>query len=101
MGCVEYWRGLHVDLHHTHTAFAGGRGQHKSVATLATPSWLRRRTRLPGKAGQQGGVAGRVGWRAGSGGGLVGEAGRVGGGPGGRRGMDLQSKECSGVNIVT
>ena len=19
MGCVEYWRGLHVDLHHTHT----------------------------------------------------------------------------------
>ena len=35
-------------------------------------------------------MAGRVGWWAGSGGGL-----------GGRSGMDLRSKECSGVNIVT
>ena len=38
------------------------------------------------------------------GGGLVGEAGLViwsGGWPGGRRRMDLRSKECSGVNIVT
>ena len=85
MGCVEYWRGLHVDLHHTHTAFAGGRGQHKRVATPATQSLLRRRARLPWKAGWQGGVAGgvasRVGWQAG-----------WGGGPGGRRGMDLLSK---------
>ena len=40
--------------------------------------------------GGPGRVAGRVGWRAGS-----------GGGPGDWRGMDLQSKECSGVNIVT
>ena len=47
MGYVEYWRGLHVDLHHTHTAFAGGRGLHKRVATLATQSWLRRLARLP------------------------------------------------------
>ena len=45
---------------------------------------------LAGSGGGQGGVSGRVGWRAGSGGGL-----------GDRRGMDLQSKECSGVNIVT
>ena len=47
-----------------------------------------------GVAGQMGGgpgrVAGQVGWRAGS-----------GGGQGDRRGKDLQSKECSGVNIVT
>ena len=47
-----------------------------------------------GMAGQMGGgpgqVAGRIEWRAGS-----------GGGPGDRRGMDLRSKECSGVNIVT
>ena len=35
-------------------------------------------------------MAGRVRWRAGS-----------GGGQGDRRGMDLWSKECSGVNIVT
>ena len=37
----------------------------------------------------QGRVACQVRWRAG-----------WGGGPGGRRGMDLRSKECSGVNIV-
>ena len=43
-------------------------------------------------------MAGLVGWRAGSGGGQGGEAGRVGSG---RRGMDLWSKELSGVNIVT
>ena len=60
-----------------------------------------------GWGGGPGRVAGRVGWRAGSGGGLGRVAGRVGwragwgGGPGGRRGMDLRSKECSGVNIVT
>ena len=40
--------------------------------------------------GGPGRVAGRVRWRAGS-----------GGGPGDWGGMDLQSKECSGVNIVT
>ena len=40
--------------------------------------------------GGQGRVAGRVRWRAGS-----------GGGQGDQRSMDLQSKECSGVNIVT
>ena len=59
--------------------------------------------------------AGRVGWRAGWDGGQGRVAGRVGqpvrsggrpwgvkgDGPGGRRGMDLRSKECSGVNIVT
>ena len=78
MGCIEYWRGLHVDLHHTHTTFAGGRGRHKRVAMLATPSWLRRRARLPGKAGRQGAVAGRVRWRAGCGGGPGRVAGRVG-----------------------
>ena len=47
-----------------------------------------------GMAGQSGGR--QVGWRAWSGGGQ-GEGGRQGG----WRGMDLQSKECSGVNIVT
>ena len=45
------------------------------VATLATPSWLRRRARLPGKAGRQGGVAGRELWQARWGGTV---AGRVG-----------------------
>ena len=52
-------------MHPTHTAFAGGQGRHLRVATLATPSWLRRRARLSGKAGRQGRVAGRVGWRPG------------------------------------
>ena len=89
MGYVKYWTGLHVDLHPTHTAFAGRRGQHKRVATLPTPSWLRRKARQSGKEDRQGGVAGqmglraglwsrvagRVGWRAGKGAGRV-----VGGG---------------------
>ena len=44
---------------------------------------------LAGSGGRQGRVAGRVGWRAWS-----------VGGPGDWRGMDLRSKECSGVNIV-
>ena len=43
-----------------------------------------------GSGGGQGRVAGLVGWRAGAGGGLD-----------DRRGMDLRSKECSGVNIFT
>ena len=47
-----------------------------------------------------GGWPGGAGWRAGRGGG-VGLAGQGGGWPGGRRGMDLRSKECSGVDIVT
>ena len=51
-------------------------------------------------------MAGQVGWRARSGGGLVGgePVGRRAGwegGPGGQRGVYLQSKECSGVSIVT
>ena len=52
-------------------------------------------------------MAGRVGWRAGWDGGSgwvagrVGWRGRWGGWPSGQRGMDLQSKECSGANIVT
>ena len=46
--------------------------------------------RLAWSGGGQGRVAGRVRWLAGS-----------GGGPGDRRRMDLRSKECSGVNIVT
>ena len=60
-----------------------------------------------GWGGGPGAVAGRVLWRAWSGGGPGGVAGRVGwlagwgGWPGGWRGMDLQRKECSGVNIVT
>ena len=63
------------------------------------------------KAGQQGGVEGRVvegrvtglvRWRVWLGGGQGRVAGRRGGGgQGGQRGMDLRSKECSGVNIVT
>ena len=63
--------------------------------------------RPAGWGGGSGGVAGRVGWQAKWGGGQGGVAGRVGrqarsgGGPGGWRGMDLRSKECSGVNIVT
>ena len=43
-----------------------------------------------GSGGRQGRVAGRIGWQAGS-----------GGWQGDWRGMDLQSKECSGMNIVT
>ena len=56
--------------------------------------------------GGRGGVVGRVGWRAGWDGGQGLVAGGVrwragsGGGPGDWRGMDLRSKECSGVNIV-
>ena len=46
-------------------------------------------------------VAGQVGWRAWSGGGPGQGGAGSGGGPGDWRGMDLQSKECSGVNIVT
>ena len=55
-----------------------------------------------GCGGGQGGVEGWVGMS-----GRVQVAGQVrwlawsGGGPGYLRGMDLQSKECSGVNIVT
>ena len=118
MGCVEYWRGLHVDLHPTHAAFAGGRGLHQCVATLATPLWLSRRARLSGKACLEGGVAGLVGWQAWWGGGpglvagLVGWLARSGGWqgrvaglfrwqPGGQRGVDLCNKECTGVNTVT
>ena len=62
--------------------------------------------------GNMSGVAGRVGWRArwdggqdgwraGSGGGQDGWRAGSGGGQGDRRGMDLRSKECSGVNVVT
>ena len=57
--------------------------------------------RQAGWGGRLGGVAGRVGWRAGWVAGRVGWRAGSGGGPGDRRGMDLQSKECSGVNIVT
>ena len=46
-------------------------------------------------------MAGRVGSGIGSGGRQGWVVGRVGGGQGGRRGMDLRSKECSGLNIVT
>ena len=44
-------------------------------------------------------MGGQVGWRAGSGDGAGGGAG--GGGPDGWRGMNIWSKECSGVNIVS
>ena len=63
--------------------------------------------RPAGWGGGQGGVAGRVGWRAWSGGrpgrvaGRVGRRAGWGGWPGGQSRMDLQSKGCSGVNIVT
>ena len=40
-------------------------------------------------------------WLAWWGGGPGGVAGQVGGWPGDRRGVDLLSKECSGVNIAT
>ena len=79
------------------------------TTTLATPSWPGLRRQAGWSCGQGGGgqgeVAGRVGWRAWWDGGLGRVEGRVGlrgggGGQGGRRGMDLQSKECSGVNIV-
>ena len=54
-----------------------------------------------GWGGGPGGVAGRVRWGVGSGGWLGQVAGwRGGGGPGGRGGMDILSKECSGVNTV-
>ena len=81
-----------------------------------TQSWLSRTARLSGKAGRQGGVAGRVGWQAlpgrvgrraewdGGQGLVAGWAGgmaRWDGRQGGRRRVDLWSKECSGVNILT
>ena len=63
-------RGLHVDLHQTHTAFAGGRGRHYRVATIATPLRLKRAIQEADKAvwegrpaergGLPGGVVGRV-----------------------------------------
>ena len=99
-------------MHHTHTAVTGGQGLHLRVATLTTQLWLRRTARQSGEAGRQGGVgcrvgggqdrvAGRVGWRARWGGWQGGVAGRVGRRAGWLEGMDLLSKECSGVNIVT
>ena len=69
--------------------------------------------RQAGWGGGQGGVAGSVWWRARWGGGQDGMEGRVrwragswgagrgGGRAGGSEGMDLRSKEGSGVNIVT
>ena len=99
--------GLHVDLHPTHTTFAGGRGlalayRNASNAVVAEEA---------GKAVWEGRQAGpsRVGWRAGWGGGqgqvevLVGwlaGGDSLGWLAGGKRGMDLQSNECSRVNIV-
>ena len=91
------------------------------TATLATLSWLSLadyagravwEDRPAGCGGQgcggQDGVAGRVGWGVRSGGGQgqvagrgAGPAGRGGGGPDGWRGMNIWSKECSGVNIVS
>ena len=56
---------------------------------------------LAGWGGGPSWVAGRVGWRAGWVAGRVEWRAWSGGGPGGWRGMDLLSKECSGVNIVT
>ena len=95
MGCVENWRGLHVDLHPTHsrcrrtrTALARRNARDAVVADEAGKAvW---EGRPAGWGGWQGGVKGGVGWGVGS-----------GGGPGGRRGMDLKSNECSGLNIVT
>ena len=78
MRCVEYWRRLHTDLHHRHAALAGRQGLHYCVATLPTLLWLRRMARQSGKAGQQGGVEGRLGWRARWGGWQAGVEGRVG-----------------------
>ena len=59
-----------------------------------------------GWGGGQGGEAGRIGWRAGLDGWQYAVAGQVGAGwvgwlAGGQNGVDLRSKECSGVNIVT
>ena len=48
-----------------------------------------------------GGMAGLVGWRAWWGGWQVGLLAWLGDWQGGWRGVNLQSKECSGVNIVT
>ena len=106
-----------------HTAFTERRGRHQRrrndrAAVVALAERAKRVGSQAGCGGGQGGVAGWVGWRAGwdgwsggwragSGGGQGRVAGLVrlragsGGGPGDRRGMDLQSKECSGVNIVT
>ena len=71
-----------------------------------------REGRPEGWGGELGWAVGRVRWLAvwrGWPGGMQALEGQVGpgwltgcdGGPGGRRGMDLLSKECSGVNIVT
>ena len=73
MVCVEYWRGLHVDLHppthslsrSTRTALARRNARDAVV--------LRRQARLLGKAGRQGGVVGSR-----SGGGQSRVVGRVG-----------------------
>ena len=105
-GCVEYWRGLHIDLH---PAIAGGQGGNWLVATLATQWCLLRTARQAGWDGASGGEAGQPGrglgsawWDGWPDGGARRVGGWPGGGwPGGPKGMDLQNKECSGVNVVT
>ena len=75
-----------------------------------TQSWLIRTGRKAGRQTSWVGRVVRVGWWAGAGGGqglVAGPIGwtpwraRSGGGPGGWRGMDLQNKEFSRVNIKT
>ena len=96
-------------MHPTHTAFAGGRGWNQHLATFAS------QPEEDGQAGRAGWGAGTGGWQgrmvahwlAGSGGGLVWMAGQVGwqagsdGGQGVVSGMNLQSKEFSGMNILS
>ena len=79
MGCAEYWRGLQVDLHPTHIAFAGGqRGHYASVAVVAEEDFKAVRKGKPAHcpAGWRGWLGG--GRQAGLDGWQLGMAGRAG-----------------------
>ena len=96
MGCVEYWTGLHVDLHPTHsllrTTWTAQERRNAPYAVVAEEAgrveWLGWMGWLARWGGWPGGVAGLVGWWAGWGGvqgglgGLVSWLAGLGGGPG-------------------
>ena len=84
--CVEYWRGLHVDLHPTHSICR--RQRTALVCCNARDAVVAEEGHSRGVHGCLGRQAGKVGWQAGWGGGPGRVVGRVGwrdrwsGGPG-------------------
>ena len=88
---VKYWRGLHVDLQHTHTHSLTQALQEAGVPRLATPLWPFKTQEAakacwegrPGRQGNEGRVVGQVWGRAWWGGGQVGRLAWRGGQPGG------------------